>query len=50
MVKQRNDPKVKPVEEWGVKEWEAAYNVLLKKHESLRNSMRMALAHLNKAI
>ena len=50
MATKRNDPKVKPMEEWGVKEWESAYSTLMQKHENLRRIMRQALQHLNKAI
>ena len=50
MAKKRNAPKIKPVEEWGAKEWEAAYNVLTRKYEALREAMRISLKYLNKAI
>jgi len=39
----------KPIEEWGVKEWEAAYSSLNNKFDKLRNSMRLALNLLQKA-
>jgi len=50
MSKKRNDPQIKPVEEWTVKEWEAAYNVLMKRFEKLREYMRLAMVQLSKAI
>jgi len=50
MVKKRNDHKEKPVDEWGVKEWETAYSVLTRKYERLREHMRLALQQLNKSI
>ena len=49
MPKMRNDPKPKPIDEWGVEEWEIAYNKLNEKFEKLRNHMRLALNLLNKA-
>lgn len=50
MGTKRNDVKPKPVEEWTVKEWEIAYNLLMQKHEELRRVMRKALQYLNAAI
>jgi len=49
MSKQRYDPKPKPINEWGVEEWQMAYNKLNEKYEKLRNHMRLALNLLNKA-
>ena len=49
MSKQRNDPKPKPIDEWGTTEWEIAYNKLNEKYEKLKNHMRLALNLLNKA-
>ena len=48
--KQMAKEKPKAIEEWGVGEWETAYNALRAKFENLRNHMRIALQHLNKAI
>ena len=39
----------KPIDEWGTKEWEAAYSELNKKFDKLKNSMRLALNLLQKA-
>lgn len=50
MTQKRNDPKPKPIEQWSSREWEVAYNQLLAKYEKLRESMRGALQHLNKAV
>lgn len=50
MPRKMRDPKPKPIEEWGVKEWKVAYDALVRKHERLRESMRGALQHLNKAV
>jgi len=46
----RNDPKPKPIEEWTAKEWEVAYNLLMHKHEALRDRMRKAINQLSTAI
>ena len=40
----------KPVEEWDVKDWEVAYNILMDKYNNLRNRMRQALNTLSYAI
>ena len=40
----------KPVEEWDVKDWEIAYNLLMDKYNNLRNRMRQALNTLSYAI
>jgi len=50
MAKKNKAVEVLPVEKWTTKEWEAAYNVLMQKYEKLREILRMALFHLNKAI
>jgi len=50
MVLKRNEKKEVPVDEWGVKEWEAAYNVLTAKYNKLRDLMRRAIQTLNAAI
>lgn len=50
MAQKRNDPKPKAIEEWGIGEWKVAYDILMRKHENLRDHMRMALIHLNKAV
>ena len=50
MATKRNDKKIKPVDEWGVEEWESAYNVLTAKYDALRRHMRVALQHLNKSV
>lgn len=49
MATKRNDPKPKPIDEWGTAEWEIAYNKLNEKYEKLRDHMRLALNLLNKA-
>jgi len=50
MARKRNDPESKPPEEWGVKEWERAYGVLMRRYEMLRSHMRLAIQQLNKSI
>jgi hypothetical protein len=50
MAKQRYDKEIKPVEEWGVEEWETAYKMLTAKYEKLRDAMRRALQILNVAV
>jgi len=49
MPSKRNQPEVKAVEEWTAKEWETAYNLLVKKYDKLRDHMRVALNLLSKA-
>lgn len=49
MATKRNDPKPAPIEEWGAKEWEIAYNLLVKKYDKLKDHMRIALNLLSKA-
>jgi len=49
MSSRRNQPEVKAVEEWTAKEWETAYNLLVKKYDKLRDHMRVALNLLSKA-
>jgi len=50
MAGKRNDVKIKPMDEWGVKEWETAYAMISKKYERLRACMRRSMQHLNQAI
>lgn len=50
MSAKKNQPQVKPVEDWTPKEWEIAYGNKCKELENLRFHMRIALQHLNKAI
>lgn len=48
MGTKRNDPKPKPIEEWGAEEWQVAYNLLQKKYDKLKDHMRIALNLLSK--
>ena len=50
MTLKRNDPKPKPVEEWGIEEWEAAYTLKVKEINELKDAMRCALKQLAKAV
>ena len=50
MALKKTEKRVKPVEEWTAGDWETAYGVLMRKHERLREIMRLALQHLNKAV
>jgi len=50
MVLKRDEKKEVPVEEWGAKEWETAYNILTAKYNKLRDLMRRAIQTLNAAI
>jgi len=50
MPKRRNDPTVKPMEEWGVDEWRMAYNVLNAKFEALKKDLKGIFVYLHRAI
>jgi len=49
MSSKRKIKEIKPIEEWGAKEWELAYNQLNEKHSKLKNKMRQALNNLSQA-
>lgn len=50
MVLKRDDKKTIPIEEWTVKEWETAFNILTAKYNKLRDLMRRAIQTLSVAI
>ncbi len=50
MPPRRNDPKVKPVEEWGKAEWETAYNIQATKFEALKKELKGILRYLHHAM
>ena len=50
MTRKKKSEEVKPAEQWGAKEWEQAYEQLIKKFNALRDHMRIAVQHLSKAI
>ena len=50
MVKIRNDPEPAPIEEWGVSEWQTAYNILNDKYEGLKKDLKGIFVYLHRAI
>ena len=50
MPKRMNDPKVKPIEEWGAEEWEAAFNKKNADYEQLKKQMKGIFIYLHRAI
>ena len=49
MGKRRFSDEPKPIEEWSVKEWETAYNLLNERFDKLRNKMRKAMNAISQA-
>ena len=45
-----NDPKVKPIEEWGAEEWEFAFNKKNADYEQLKKQMKGIFIYLHRAI
>ena len=41
---------VRPVNEWGVEEWETAYNALAQKNKQLTAALSSALTTLSRAV
>ncbi len=50
MASKKNQTQVKPIEEWGVKEWEAAFNQKNAAYEDLKKELRGILVYLHRAI
>jgi len=50
MPPRRNDPKPKPIEQWGVAEWKAAYNKLNANYGDLKKQLSAILVYLHRAI
>ena len=50
MPKYMNDPKPKPIEEWGAEEWQTAYNNLNAKFEEVRKQLKAIKVFLHRAI
>jgi len=50
MAQRINDPKPRPIEEWGAKEWETAYNNLNSKFEDVRKQLKAIKVFLLRAI
>jgi len=50
MAKKKKQQQAPAVEEWGVKEWEQAYEQKVREFNKLREHMRIAMQHLAKAV
>jgi len=50
MPKRIADAQIKPIEEWGAKEWEVAYKRLNDKLEELKSQFKYISVYLHRAI
>ena len=50
MGTKKKQPQVKPIEQWGVKEWEVAYNQKNAEFEQLKKELKGIFIHLHRAI
>lgn len=49
MSKRQIQQQPKPIEQWTVKDWEAAYNQLHSEMDKLKNKMRLAFNYMSQA-
>lgn len=50
MPPKRNDPKPKPIEQWGVAEWQAAYNKKNADYDLLKKEIKGIFVYLHRAL